>query len=312
VKTVVATIRESQIASELAQILKLDLVKVKIGKFFDTETYVDFQNPESIKNSTIIFVHQFLSPKVEQSIDEQLIEFLLAVDSIKQATPKKIIAILPYLPYSRQDKNFHGDGIGPINFWGRVFKCAGIDQIISVDLHEPNISSTFETKLSEISLCNFWADFLKNEFAHQISEKNIIIASPDRGGIERASAIAACLSLPMIAIEKIRIAPDKPITVRLDGQANCKNAVIIDDIIDTGKTAIQACNLLKQNGVEKVFGIFTHPTASQTLKNSDIYECFEKIIVTDSVILEDIPQNPKICQVSINDFLIQKIKALIN
>lgn len=309
-KTVVVTIQDSQLASQLAQSLESEVLKIKVGKFFDTETYVDFEDTKQIKGSVVIFVHRFLSSRATVSIDQQLIELLLSIETLNQFKPKKIIAIFPYLPYSRQDKNFHKNGVGLIKFWGKAFKLVGVNHIIAADLHEPGICDSFDTSLIEIKSSDFWIEFLRQEFIDEILEKNIVIASPDSGGIKRVSEIASALNLPMIHIKKFRIAPDQPVALELVGQINCKNAIIIDDIIDTGRTALKACNLLKQNGINKVFGIFVHQTALQQLVNSELCECFERIMVTDTLI-NDNNCNSKFFRVSLNDFLVQKIKNLI-
>ena len=300
---------KSQLANDFADALDVPLIQVPCGLFADTEVYVDIKESELISGSEILFVRQFSIDKLLDcsSINDQLIRFLVTCDFLKNIGAKKITAILPYLAYSRQDKSFSGQSVGAIKLWGRFFKESGIDSVFACDLHSEGLFNLFDLKLEEISCADFWVEHLKSIFKEEIDNNLVCIASPDAGGLSRASKIARILNVPVVCIEKKRINPDNPVALCLHGDVKSKTVIIVDDIIDTGRTAIQASLMLKMHSAKKIIGVFTHavfsPGIIDRLMNSD----FHKIYVSNSLINSFEIPNKKISVCSINKYLIQKI-----
>ena len=309
----VVSCSKSQLASDFANALSVPLVYASVGIFADTEVYVDIKESDLIAGSDILFVHQFFLNKTfnkaesSPSINDQLISFLVACDLLKNIGAKKITAILPYLAYSRQDESFDGKLIGSIKLWGRFFKESGIDKVFACDLHSEKLFNLFDINLEEISLADFWAYYIKSNFGDELNKNMLCIAAPDKGGFNRANTIAKILNVPIVYVDKKRISPDNPVALGLHGDVNSKTVVVVDDIIDTGKTAIQAGVMLKMHGAAKIIGVFTHAVFAQGAINRLSKSDFDKIYVSNSLLNSfDAPQkNISIC--SINKYLIQKI-----
>jgi ribose-phosphate pyrophosphokinase len=302
---------ESQLASQLASSLKTQNIQVNVKKFSDSETYIEFEKLEAIKNSTVLLVQQFFSFITGSKINDQLVDFIILADALKKAGAKKIVAVLPYLPYARQRLNFEGTVLGPALLWGKIFKNSGVDLVLSCDLHELSICDVFETQLINISTAEFWADFLKTEYSQLIQENAIILVSPDHGGIQRVEAVAKLLNLSTAFIEKTRSAPNAPVALTLHGAINHSYAIIIDDIFDTGKTAMQACHILKTQGVKSITGLFTHAIFSDWSEQKIFGSCFEKIVVTDTILFDGLGLNAKLQINTVNQFLVNKINKLL-
>ncbi len=342
---------KSQLASDFAKTLDVPLIQLGGGFFADTEVYVDAKNTDLIAGSEVLFVHQFFlnttfepgaSPKGDgstssprarllngvrpepvegcefnkplnsSSLNDQLVSFLVACDLLKNIGAKKITVILPYLAYSRQDESFDGKFVGSIKLWGRFFKEAGINRVFACDLHSEKLLNLFDVDLEEISLVNFWADHIKSNFSDEINKNLVCIVSPDRGGFNRASAVAKILNVPVACVDKKRVSPDNPVALCLHGDVNSKVAIIVDDIIDTGKTSIQASLMLKMHGSTKIIGVFTHAIFSQGAMDRLMKSEFCKIYVSNSLPDLSAQSHDKISICSINKYLIQKISEKLS
>lgn len=310
----VVSCSKSQLASDFATALDIPLIQLSVGFFADTEVCVDVKESAMISGADILFVHQFFLNDLSSngSINDQLASFLIACDLLRNIGARKITAVLPYLAYSRQDESFSGKFTGPVKLVGRFLKESGVDSVFACDLHSEKLFDLFQIKLEEISLVDFWAEHLKTLFKEEIDRNLVCIASPDIGGLNRANRIAQMLNIPVVYLEKKRINPDNPVAVCLHGDVNSKTVIIVDDIIDTGRTAIQASLMLKLHGATKILGVFTHavfsPGIIDRLKKSD----FCKIYISNSLLNSLEKSSKKISVYSINGYLIRKISKKLN
>lgn len=310
VKLVVVNCQESQLSKDFAYLLKSPLIQAKIRKFADTEIYVDIKETDFITEAHVLFPYQFslLSNQSESSLNEQFIAFLLTADLIKNLGAKKIIAILPYLPYSRQELSFSGKCAGPLKLWGDFLQSAGINELFVCDPHSEQVVLLLTPKTKEIDLSKFWSEFIQTNFKDELHQNNLCIASPDKGGIKRANKIADILNIPLVWIEKKRLAPDTPIALTLKGDVSGKFVIIVDDILDTGKTALQACSLLKTKGATDVASIFTHAVFSKGSFDRLTKSAFSHVFISDTLLLEELKfKQNKISIHSINRYLIEKV-----
>ena len=311
---VVVSFQESQLANDFAKELQVPFVEMRSGFFADTEAYVDLENPALIMNANVFFVHQFFfnCSYCAGSINDQLAKFLIACDLLKKMGAKSISAVVPYLAYSRQEKSFFGKFTGPIELYGRFFKNVGLDRVFTCDLHSEEIFDIFDVKLEETSLDWFWSEHLRANFKEEIIKNQICIASPDKGGLSRANKIAQILNVPVVWVKKERIGPDNPVALSLSGDVKSKVVVIIDDIIDTGRTAIQASQLLRSHGATRVIGVFTHAIFSLGYANNISESAFDKVFISDSlpVLLENSDEKISVC--SINKYLIHNISQKLS
>lgn len=297
----------STFAQSLSSCLGKKLINVEVQDFADTETYIKFSDVELIKNKNLCVIQQFsFSNKDLNSVNNQILKFLLLVDFLKKAGAKKIVAVLPYLPYSRQDKSYYDKYVGAINFIGKIFKTAGLEKIIACDLHESDIQNDFVVDLNEILLSFFWADFIKGNF----NTKNIYLVSPDEGHRKTVKAIAEKLNVEFGYIEKERVGSDRTKALKFIGDARDKTIFLIDDIIDTANTAVNACAMLKDNGAKKIIGCFSHGVFTQGSIEKIEKDSFERIFVTDSIVQgKDVIGCEKISIVSIVNLICDFLKS---
>ncbi|MFA5074683.1 MAG: ribose-phosphate diphosphokinase [Candidatus Babeliales bacterium] len=299
----------------LAFSLNQELITIEIDKFADTESSIKIDFAEKdFSNKKIFIVWQFYfflkENFCDNYINSQIFDLLISIDLIKQKGAKEIICVLPYLPYSRQDKSACRKFVGPIDLLGKILKNIGVNNIIVLDLHEPEIKNNFALKIIEIKTIEFWVNFLKN---FKNNSDNLCIVSPDKGRVEFDKEIAKLLNIDLAHIEKTRIKNDFSVALKLNGDVKNKHAIIIDDIIDTSRTAVNACDILLQNGAKSVIGCFTHAIfASESLeriKNSK----FNKIFITDTITFDPkfLEKNHKINILSIKNFFKEEFLKIL-
>lgn len=280
--------KNSVIANSLASFLNQAVLKIEVKHFADTECFIDFDQTQKIKNKNICIVQQFDFFKKNCGLDEQLFELLFLADFLKKVGAKKIVVVLPYLAYSRQDKSFDKKYVGFVSLLGKNFKHAGIDDVVSFDLHEPNIKSFFSVELHEIGLVDFWADFLVDYKKQFIGENfQCCLVSPDAGRVVRVQKISQSIKADFGHIKKERIGVDKTISLDLIGDVGGKCVAIVDDIVDTGTTAINACDLLLKKGAKVVIGCFSHGIFSEDTVKKIEKSRLEKVFVTDTIELNN-------------------------
>lgn len=274
------------LANSLAASFNQEVFIATISSFADTETVIQIKNSERIKGKIVFLVARF-SLQQNRSINEQLIETLLLAHQIKACQARHIVLITPYLPYSRQSKNVTGSIMGPLQAIGFFYQQVGIEHIIVSALHEILEPEVFPVPLHEIKLERLWSAILTANFEDAIGE-NICFVSPDRGGFERVKAVVKVfhekgLKVGAAYVEKRREDYDRSIAISLVGDVHDKIVVLIDDIIDTGMTAVEAAKMVLNQGAKKVFGCFAHAVFSkgalERLKNGP----FEHIWITNSL-----------------------------
>lgn len=318
------SIGTSPLAKSFARSYNKPLHRLSIEHFADTETRIDAFDLELLREKNILLFFQISidchpgpGSGIQSSLvmNDNLFNLLLVVYQLKQITSGKLIVFLPYLPYSRQEKEADG-GLEPIGgFVGKLFKAAGIDRLVVCDVHSPVVKQLMPISFFAQGLEHFWADIIKKEFN---LEKNIAewcIVSPDEGGKERAEKVAQLLGCAMAYVIKQRIDGDQSKALRLQGLVAHKKVIIIDDILDTGGTAINACKLLLMQGAKSVYGCFTHALLSSDACQKLSTSSFEKIYLTDTLLF-DTSKVPHQCTVvSVHDFLIKQsdhiLKTLI-
>lgn len=310
----IVAIQNSNLALDLASYLNKKIIVPQIEDFADTETLIKISNTDIIKNKVIFVVQQFFFFHKNNSyidpINNQLFKLLLLVDYLKKAGAKKIVCILPYLPYSRQNKTACGKYFGAAFLLGKLFKHAGLDRVVCFDLHEPGIKLEFETELENVKLDEFWVDFLKSKFKDEIFKFSLV--SPDMGRIAMVKNIAKLLGISFAYIEKKRIGIDRSVSIELFGNVN-KNVIVIDDIVDTAKTAINTCNLLVKKDAKKIIGCFSHAVMTNDAKDKLESSLYEEIFLTDTVPVDSkTSDSKKIFILSVKDFLCNYIKQYLS
>ena len=261
------------LATVISKKTKIPLGKIELGTFSDGE--LDVWVEEDVNNSSVFILQSNSFP-----VNENIIELALISDALRRSGAYKITAIIPYFGYSRKEKqNRRGEPISA-KVIADLIVTAGINKIICLDSHADAIVGFFDVPVIYLSALNVLASRLKREKLH-----NPVVVAPDVGGVKRARNFATILKTPLAVIEKHRqiSTRDKIEVLSISGEIAGDTAIIIDDVISTGRTIIESANALKSKGVKKIFVCATHAVfgkdAVENLEKSSI----DKIFVTDSI-----------------------------
>ncbi len=277
--------------------LKRELGKISISNFGDGEIEVVLD--ESVRNEDVFVIQCF-----SKNINDDLMELLLVCDCLRRSSAGKIILIMPYFPYSRQDKMLGREPISA-QVVAKMLESVGADSIVTFDLHSRQVQGFFNIPCDNLTALKLMADKFKLELSSE-DLKKLVVVSPDVGGVKRARDFAALLNCDLAIVEKSRIKSEVKV-FSLIGDVTGKNAVLVDDIVDSGSTLISAARLVKSKGAGTVFACVTHPTLSkgfEQLEASDIAQ----FITTDSI-----PHKiggKKFSTVSLSGMLAEVIKRL--
>jgi len=314
---VVEAERSSDLGRLIASQLNTSLIKIKMNNFADSESSIVFDQSEDFKNSDVLFVHKFFSVVYSGNIDHhfinsQIYEMILALDFVKSNGAKRIIALIPYLPYVRQDKRQSDNYSGPFALFTKLLKEVGVDFILACDLHSLAAFSISAVTLENISLAGFWESVITKYVISREKKDNLCIVSPDQGGLERARMIASALGIDLAFVKKSRVATDYAVAREIDGNVKGKVVLLVDDIIDTARTATGACDLLLEAGATKVLGFFSHAVLSTGSQERLVQGRFESIFIADTISYGSAGLHEKFKLLTVNEFLCGRVRVLID
>ena len=265
-----------ELARNIASHLEMELGHVEIIRFADSECLVRVE--EDVEEKDVFIIQSLSNP-----VDEFLMEFLLMGDAVKRGEPRRMIAVLPYHGYARQDRIHRPGECLSAQVVAKLIETVGFDKLITVELHSESIVGFFKIPVIHLSGLTVFYDLVKK------LNEDVVIITPDAGALKRAQRFAESLDLPLALIEKKRDLdhPHKILNMRVVGEVKDKTAIIVDDAIVTGGTLMNAAYKLKEKGVRKVIAAATHADfvggADKILQDSPI----DGIWVTDTI---DIPQ----------------------
>ena len=277
----------SKLAEEIAEYLGTTVGQMVIKNFADGEIYVQVQ--ESIRGDDIFIVQPICNP-----VNENLMELLIMIDAFKRASAKSITAVIPYYGYARQDRKTSGREAITAKLVADLLTTAGADRILAMDLHTGQIQGFFNILVDHIYSTSVIVDYLKKL---NIPNDDLVVVSPDMGGVSRSRYLAKQMDTPMAIIDKRRNRHNEAIAVNIIGDITNKTCIMFDDIIDTAGTICGAAQLLKDKGAKDVYVCATHPVFS-----GPALERLEKAPIKEVIVTNTIPLN--------KNFLPEKIKQL--
>jgi ribose-phosphate pyrophosphokinase len=290
-----------QLAQAIADHLNIPLGKAQVGRFSDGEVQVEIQ--ENVRGRDVFVVQPTSSPT-----NDNLMELLIIVDALHRASAGRITTVIPYLGYSRQDRRVRSARV-PISakLVANLITTAGTDRVLTVDLHADQIQGFFDVPVdnvyaSPVLLSDIW----QKQYA------NVIVVSPDVGGVVRARAVAKCLDHADLAIiDKRRLRPNEARVMNIIGDVEGKNCIIVDDLVDTAGTLCKAADALKKDGAEKVVAYATHAVLSGKAVKNVQSSVLDELVVTDTIPLRDGPRACKrIRQLSVAGMLAESIRRI--
>ena len=293
-----------ELAEEVSKILEIDIAPADVGYFSDGELNVQIQ--ENVRGHDTFIIQSTCSPT-----NKNVMEIMLIADALKRSSASKITAIVPYFGYARQDRRVRSARV-PISakVVADMFASVGIDRVLTIDLHSETIQGFFDMPADNVYATKFMVDDIKDN-----NERDeVVVVSPDVGGVVRARALAKLLDDTDLAIiDKRRAAANQSEVMNIIGDIQGKVCIVPDDIIDTAGTLCNAVNALKENGAKAVKAYITHPVLSgpaiERLENSSI----DELVVTNSIPLTpNAKKCSKIRVISLANIIAECIKRLSN
>ncbi|RFU60944.1 ribose-phosphate diphosphokinase [Bacillus sp. V59.32b] len=275
------------LAEEIAKSIGVELGKCSVTRFSDGEIQINIE--ESIRGCDVFVIQSTSAP-----VNEHIMEVLIMIDALKRASAKTINIVMPYYGYARQDRKARAREPITAKLVANLLETAGATRVITLDLHAPQIQGFFDILIDHMMGVPILADYFK---AKRLND--IVIVSPDHGGVTRARKMADRLKAPIAIIDKRRPRPNVAEVMNIVGNIEGKTAILIDDIIDTAGTITLAANALVENGALEVYACCTHPVLSgpaiERIQNSRIKE----LVVTNTIALSEEKKIEKIVELSV-------------
>ncbi len=259
------------LAEEICRSLNLPLGNSSITRFSDGEVY--FQILENVRGEDVFVIQPTCRP-----VDATLVELLLMIDAFKRASARRITAVLPYFGYARQDRKDKPRVPISAKLVANVLSTAGASRVLTMDLHVPQIQGFFD-----IPVDHLFAAPVLIEYFQKLDLPDLIVVSPDAGGVERARAYAKKLDTNLAIIDKRRVEANIAEVVHIVGEVEGRTALIVDDMIDTAGTLIKSAEALLKKGARKVFACCSHPVFSGPAVQRITESALDEVVVTNSI-----------------------------
>ena len=290
------------LSKKIAKYLKSKLVNSSIRKFSDGEIYIEIN--ENIRGNSIFIIQSVSSPA-----NDNLMELLLCIDALKRSSAKNITAVIPYFGYARQDRKVVPRTSISAKVVANLITNAGASRVVTVDLHAGQIQGFFDMPVDNLFTTPLFARYIKKK----LKSKKLICVSPDVGGVQRTRGLATKIKADLAIIDKRRPRPGKSQVMNIIGDVKGKTCIIVDDIIDSGGTIINAVDALKKNGATEVYVFITHAVLSGDASNKIKKSKIKKLIITDTIDnSQKIKNNNKIEVISISSLMAEAIKRISN
>jgi ribose-phosphate pyrophosphokinase len=289
------------LAAEIAENLGIELGAATVGRFSDGEVTVELH--QNVRARDVFVVQPTCAPT-----NENLMELLIMVDALKRASAERISAVIPYFGYARQDRRPRSTRV-PISakVVANLLQTVGVARILTMDLHADQIQGFFD-----IPVDNIYASPVLLGDLRQKGYEDLIVVSPDVGGVVRARALAKQLGCDLAIIDKRRPKANVSEVMHVIGEIEGRNCVIMDDMIDTAGTLVKAAEVLKERGAKKVYAYCTHPIFSgPAIERINQGSALDEVVITNTIPLSmNAAQSPKIRQLSVAALIAETIQRI--
>lgn len=238
------------LAEEIAKVIGVELGKCSVDRFSDGEIQINIE--ESIRGCDVFIIQSTSAP-----VNEHLMELLIMIDALKRASAKTINIVMPYYGYARQDRKARAREPITAKLAANIIEKAGATRIITLDLHAPQIQGFFDIPIDHLVGVPILGEYFKSK-----NLDDVVVVSPDHGGVTRARRLAERLKAPIAIIDKRRPRPNVAEVMNIVGQVEGKTAILIDDMIDTAGTITIGASALIEAGAKEVYACCTHPVLS--------------------------------------------------
>ena len=288
------------LAKEISKYMDLPLVEAEIKRFADNEVFVEIK--ENVRGEDIFVIQSTSFPA-----NDNIMELLIMIDALRRASAKRITAVIPYFGYARQDRK-----VGPrtpisAKLVSNIIVTAGADRVLTLDLHASQIQGFFDIPLDNLFAAPVFARDIKENFLG----KDFMIVSPDVGGLVRARVVASRLGVELAIVDKRRQKAGVSEVMNIIGDVSGKECIMIDDIVDSGGTLVNAADALLKNGAKSVSAYITHGVLSNNAALKIANSSLNNLIITDSIAQNDaVLQAKNIRLISISSLIGEAIRSV--
>ncbi len=287
-----------ELAREITDALGIPLGRALVGKFKNGETRIRIE--DNVRGADVFVVQPTCKPT-----DHHIIELLLMIDALRRASANRITAVMPYYGYAKQEKKTAGREPISAKLVANLITTAGADRVLALDLHAPAIEGFFDIPVDHLRAGGVLAAHLR-----RMDLDNPVVVSPDAGGVLRANEFRERVGASLAIIAKQRPRPDVAEALEMVGDVRGKTAVLVDDLISTGGTAIEATRLILDRGAQDVYMFATH--AAMTGEALDLIQRspLHRLVVTNTIPLPEAARNDKIEVLTVAPLLAETIKRI--
>ena len=288
------------LAQEIATHLGIELGKAKVGRFSDGE--VDVELYQNVRARDVFVVQPTCTPT-----NENLMELLVMVDALRRASARRVTAVIPYFGYARQDRRPRSTRV-PISakVVANLLQTVGVERVLTMDLHADQIQGFFDIPVDNI----YASPVLLSDLKHR-NYPELVVVSPDVGGVVRARALAKQLGCDLAIIDKRRPKANVSEVMHVIGEIDGRNCVIMDDMIDTAGTLVKAAEVLKERGAKKVYAYCTHPVFSGPAIDRITGSALDEVVITNTIPMSEAARGcRKIRQLSVAYLFAETIRRI--
>jgi len=290
-----------QLAGAICKDLKVRLQDAFVGKFSEGEIRVKIN--DNVRGKDVFIIQPTCPPS-----NDNLMELLIMIDALRRASALRITAVIPYFGYARQDRKDQPRVPITAKLVANLLTVAGASRILTMDLHAGQIQGFFDIPVDHLFSVGVFVDHIS-----KMNLKNLVAVSPDVGSIKMARAYAKRVSSGLAIIDKRRVSPERAEAMHIMGEVEGKNVIIVDDLIATGSSLIEAVEALKKAGAKTIYSAITHGILSgPAIERIEQCKGLEKLFISDSVPLPQEKNNAKIQVLSVATLLAEAIKRIHN
>ena len=287
-----------RLARDIAEYLGIGLGDIEVRSFSDKEVYVEIN--ENVRGKDIFLIQSTCPPA-----NESLMELLIMIDAFQRASARRITAVIPYYGYARQDRKDQPRVPITAKLVANLITVAGADRALTIDLHAGQIQGFFDIKVDHLFAAPIFVDYFKEKHFD-----DLVVLSPDVGGVRRARAYARRLNAPLAIVDKRRPMANEAQVLHIVGEVKGKHVLIVDDMIDTGGTMIAAMEVLKEKGAREIYASCTHPVLSGGTRDGIERSSLKELVVTDTIPLVENQKVSKIRVLSVASLLGEAIRRI--
>ncbi|MBI4003995.1 MAG: ribose-phosphate pyrophosphokinase [Candidatus Omnitrophica bacterium] len=286
------------LAKEICQALKVPLTDSLVGRFSEGEIRVKIN--ENVRGLDVFVIQPTCPPT-----NDHLMELLVMIDALRRASARRITAVIPYYGYARQDRKDQPRVPITAKLVANLITTAGTDRVLTMDLHAGQIQGFFDIPLDHLYAINVFEGYIRSKRL-----KQLVVVSPDVGGIKTARAYAKRLGAGLAVVDKRRDSPEATAVMHILGEVKGKTCLLVDDLIATGSSLVEAASALKREGATEVSACVTHPLLSGSARERIARSALKELIVTNTVPIPPASRQPKITVLSVASLLGEAIQRI--